>query len=140
MFITVTRFSHSIYRIVKRSCIHKLQSGFVHVFITPIRFSCFITLNVIHLHSSVCDLVLLKCCTNWAANESDFCPFLSKRCRSEKMTILSFLESLLSVTYINSVTRTAFFLIYNTFRSEFTFVENVSVDFRWKRTVTFSIH
>ena len=58
------------FRVVKRSCIHKLQLGFVNVFIAPIGFSCFSTLNVIHLRSSVRDVVLLKCCTKWAANES----------------------------------------------------------------------
>ena len=123
MFITVTRFSCSIFRIVKRSCIHKLQLGFVNVFIAPIVFISFSTLNVIHLRSSVCDVVLLKCCTKWAANESDFCQFLSRRCRFGEMTIHSFLESLMSVTYINSVTHTAFYFIDNTFRSAFTFVD-----------------
>ena len=33
---------------------------------------------------SVRDVVLLKCCTKWAANESGFFPFLSRHCRLEK--------------------------------------------------------
>ena len=43
MFITVTRLSRIIFRIVKRSCIHKLQLGFVNFFIAPIGFICFST-------------------------------------------------------------------------------------------------
>ena len=116
------------FRIVKRSCIHKLQLGFVNVFIAPIVFSCFSTLNVIHLRCSVRNVVLLKCCTKWAANESDFCPFLRRGCRLEKLPSIFFLNPL-SVTYINSVTLTAFYFIDNTFRMAFTFVDKFSVDF-----------
>ena len=45
------------------------------------------------------------------------------------MTIHYFFESLLCVTYINSVTHGAFYLIDNTFRQTFTFVDIFSVDF-----------
>ena len=64
--------------------IHKVQVGFVNVSIAPIGFRCFTNLNDIHLHRSVHDVVELKCCSKWAANESDFCPFLRRRRRSEK--------------------------------------------------------
>ena len=56
------------------------------------------------------------------------------------MTIHSFFECLLCVTYINSVTHRAFYLIDNTFRLTFTFVDKFSVDFGWKRKIKFSIH
>ena len=39
------------------------------------------------------------------------------------MTFHSFFECLMCVTYINSVTHGAFYLIDNTFRSTFTFVD-----------------
>ena len=71
-------FSTWILRILKRSSIHRLQLGFVIVFIAPIGFSCFNTLNDIHFRISVRDVVVLKCCLEWASNESDFCPFLSR--------------------------------------------------------------
>ena len=82
LFIIVTRFSHIFLRIVNRSSIHWLQFGFVDVFIVPIGCSCFTTLNVIYLHKSVRGVVELKCCSEWAANESDFCPLFSRRRRS----------------------------------------------------------
>ena len=56
------------------------------------------------------------------------------------MTIHYFFERLLCVTYINSVTHGALYLIDNIFRPTFTFVDTFSVDFGWKRTITFSIH
>ena len=58
--------------IVKRSCIHRLQLGFVKNKIPPIRFSYFTALNVVYLHISVRDVVVLKCCSKWVANEFDF--------------------------------------------------------------------
>ena len=60
-----------ILRINKRSSIHRLQFGFISVFIAPIGFSCFTTLNVIYLRRYVGDVVELKYCSKWAANESD---------------------------------------------------------------------
>ena len=121
MFITVTHFSRSFFRIIKRSYIHRLQLGFVNVFIAPIGFICFNNLNVIHFRRSVRAVELSKCCTKWAANESDFCPFLSRHCRSEKWspkTIASYLnvhfkekrhqqqnissEFMFLITYLNS--------------------------------------
>ena len=56
------------------------------------------------------------------------------------MTVHYFLGGLLSVTYINSDTHEEFYFVYYTSRSAFTFVDTFSVDFRWKRTVIFSIH
>ena len=69
--------SRSFLRIVRRSSIHRLQLGFVNVFIAPIGFSCFTNLNVMYLRKSVRGVLVLKCCSKWAANKSDFCPFLS---------------------------------------------------------------
>ena len=46
-----------ILNIVKRFSIHRLQFGFVNVFILPIGFSCFTTLNAIYLCIYVCDVV-----------------------------------------------------------------------------------
>ena len=126
----MTHLSHSFFRIVEPSCIHRLQLGFINVFIASIRFICFITLNIIHLCRSVRDVVLLKWCTKWATNESDFCPFLSRHCRSEKWPSILFLEFLLSVTYINSVTHAAFYFIDYTSWMAFIFVDTFSVDFR----------
>ena len=83
---------------------------FVNVFIAPIGFSYFTTLNVIYLHRSVRDVVVLKCCTKWAANESNFFSVLEQTLQIGEMTIHYFFESLLSVTYINSVTHGAFLL------------------------------
>ena len=56
------------------------------------------------------------------------------------MTVHYFFECFLFVTNINSVTHTPFYLIDNTFRPTITFVEAFSVDFVWKRKITFSIH
>ena len=80
----VTRLSRSFLKIIRRSSIHRLQLGFVNVFIAPIEFNCFTTLNVMYLRKSVCGVVVLKCCSKWAANESNICPFLSRRRRSDK--------------------------------------------------------
>ena len=84
LFMIVTRLSRSFLRIIKCSSIHRLQLGFVNFFIAPIRFSCLTTLNVMYLRNSVRDVVVLMCCLKWAANESDFFPFLSRRRRLEK--------------------------------------------------------
>ena len=51
------------------------------------------------------------------------------------MNVHSFFESLLSVTYINSVTHGAFYFVDYTLRSEFTFVDTFYVNFRWRRTL-----
>ena len=56
------------------------------------------------------------------------------------MAVHYFFECLMCVTYINSVTHRALYLIDNTFRLAFTFINTFSVDFGCKRTVTFSIH
>ena len=79
MFIIATSLSRSFLRIVKHSSIHRLQFDFVNIFIGPISFSSFNTLDVIYLRRYVRDVVVLKCCTKWAENESDFYPFLSRR-------------------------------------------------------------
>ena len=63
---------------------YRLQLGFIDFSIAPIKFRCFTNLNEIYLRRSVSDVEVLKCCTKWAANESDFCPLLSRRRRSEK--------------------------------------------------------
>ena len=57
-----------------------------------------------------------------------------------EMNVHDFFESLLSVTYINSVTHGAFYFLDYTSKSAFTFVDIFSVEFRWKKIVTFSIH
>ena len=56
------------------------------------------------------------------------------------MTIHPFFEFLMCVAYINSVTHGALYLIYNTSRPTFTFVDKFSVDFGLEITITFSIH
>ena len=137
--ITLTCLPRSFLRIVKRSCIRRLQSGFVNVCIVPIGFICFTTLNGIYVRRSVRDIEL-KCCLEWAENESYFCPFLSRCRRSEKWPSILFFESLLSFTYINSVTHGEFYFVYYTLMSAITIVDTFSVDFRWKIIVTFSIH
>ena len=45
------------------------------------------------------------------------------------MSVDSFFQSLLSVTYINTVTHGAFYFVDNTFRPAFTFVDTFSDDF-----------
>ena len=84
LFIIMTCLSHSFLRIVKRSSIHWLKLNLLNIFIAPIGLSCFTTLNVMYLRKSVRDVVVLKCCSKWAANGSDFCPFLSSRRRLKK--------------------------------------------------------
>ena len=140
MFIIVTRLSHTFLRIVTHYSIHRLQFGLVNVFIAPIGFSCFTTLNIIYLRRYVRGVVTLKCCSKWSENESDFCPFLSRRRISEKWPSILFFVSLLSVTCMNIVTNGAFYFEDYTFRPAFTFIDKISVEFWWKRTVTFSIH
>ena len=71
LFMIVMRLPRSFLRILRRSSIHILQLGFVNVFIAPIGFRCFTTLNVMYLRKSVRDVVVLKFCSKWAANESD---------------------------------------------------------------------
>ena len=61
-----------LFKDFKRSSIHRLQLGFVNVFIASIGFCSFTTLNVMYLRRSVRDVVVLKCCLKWTANESDF--------------------------------------------------------------------
>ena len=126
-------------RFFKRSSIDRSQLGFLNVFIAPIKFSYLTNLKVIYLRRYVCDVVVLKCYSKRAANESDFCPFLSRYRRLDKWPSIIFL-CLLCVTYINSVTHGAFYLVDCKFRPAFTFLDTLSVDFIWKRIVTFSIH
>ena len=45
------------------------------------------------------------------------------------MTVNSFFESLLSVTYKNGVTHRAFYFVDYSFRMSFNFVDTCSVDF-----------
>ena len=111
LFMTVNNLFRSFLRIIIRSSVHRLQLGFVNVFDAPIVFRCFTTFNVIYLCISVREVVALKCCSKWAANESDFCLFLIWRRISVKMTVHSFLKFLPCVTYINSITHLAFYLV-----------------------------
>ena len=59
LFIIVTHLSCSFLRIVNNSSIHRLKFGFLNIFIAPIAFSSFTTLNVIYLRISVCEVVFL---------------------------------------------------------------------------------
>ena len=113
LFITMTRLSHLYFRVVKRSSIHKLQLGFVNVYIAPIGFSCFTTLNIMYFCRSVCDVVELSCCSTWAANESGFCLFLEVLVN--KIEDCPFFKCLLSVTCINRFTHIEFYFIDLTF-------------------------
>ena len=72
LFITVTRLSRSLLKTVKRSSIHRLQLGFIKVFFASVGFGYLTTLNVIYLRRFLHDVVALKCCLKWAANESGF--------------------------------------------------------------------
>ena len=65
-----------ILRIVKRYSLHRLELGFINIFITKNGLSCFTTLNVMHLHRSMRDAVDLKCSVKWATDESEVCTFL----------------------------------------------------------------
>ena len=106
---------------------HRLQLSFVNFFIAPIGFRCFPTLNVIYLRIYVRDVVVLKCCSKWAANESYFShSWVDVVDRKNDRPF--FFESLPSVPYINSVTHRAFYFIDYTFRPEFNFIEK---NFRW---------
>ena len=49
---------------------HRLQLNFLNVFIATIGLICFDNLNVMHLCRNVSDIVYLKCCSKWVANES----------------------------------------------------------------------
>ena len=140
LFLIVTRLSRSFLRIVKPSSIHMLQFDLVNIFIVSIGFICFTTLNVTHLRRSVRDVVAIECSPKWAANESDFCLFLSSCRRSDKWLSTLFFLIILSAIYINSVTHGAFYFLHFTLRTAFTSVEKISVEFWWKRTVTYSIH
>ena len=84
LLITVTHFSRWFFRMVKRSSVHRLQLGFVHVFIAPIGFIWFTALNVAYLRRSVRDVVALRFCSKRAANESNFCPLLIRYRISDK--------------------------------------------------------
>ena len=103
LFVSVTNVSRSFLIIFNRSSKHRLQLGFMNDFISPIGFICFTTLNVIYLHRPMREVVDLKCYTKWGANESVFFIF-EKTFDIEEMTAHSFLDYLLCVTYINSVT------------------------------------
>ena len=78
--------------ITKRSSIHKLQLIFVNAFVAPIALGCLTYLNIIHICMSVCDVIDLKCCSWWAANESNFFPVLGRRWISEKLQYILFLS------------------------------------------------
>ena len=73
MFISVTRLSRSVLRIIKISSVYRLQSYFVNNFIVPIGLIWFTTSNVIHLLKYMRGIVYLKCCSKWAVDVSDFC-------------------------------------------------------------------
>ena len=76
--------SRRFLRTDKHSSMHRLQLGFVNVFIAPIGLICFTTLNVMHLRRSVQGVVDLNYCSKRSANESYFCPFLRRRWTSDK--------------------------------------------------------
>ena len=109
-FISVTRLSHIIWRNFKRSFIHRLELGLVNISIYPIRLRCFATLNVMHLRRSVHDVVDLKWCSKWAANESYFCPFLED-VGHWRNDIHNFLKYLPIVTYMNIVKYGEFYFV-----------------------------
>ena len=68
-----------------------------------------------------------------------FLSILEKDYDIRETTVHYFLEYPLCVTYINRVTHGALYLIDHTFRPTFTFVDAFSVDFGWKRTITFTM-
>ena len=49
-----------IFRIVKRTSIHKMQLSFVNDFIDTIGLSCLTNLNAIKLHRPLCYVIYLK--------------------------------------------------------------------------------
>ena len=92
LFISATHLSRIFLRVVKRSSIHRLQLGFVILFIDTIGLICFTTFNGMHLCSSVHYIVGLQFCLEWAANEPYFCPFLRRRWTSDKWPPIIFLN------------------------------------------------
>ena len=77
--MSVMRLSRSFLKIINHPSIHRLQLGFVNDFIAPIELICVTNLNVINLRRFMRDILDLKWCSKWAANESYFCPFLRRR-------------------------------------------------------------
>ena len=71
---------------------HKLQLGFVIFSIAPIELIYFSTLNYMRLHRYVRDVLELKWCSKWAENKSDFCLFLRRRRRLEKLPSIIFMN------------------------------------------------
>ena len=92
LFRILTFLSHRCFRIIKLPSLKILQLVFVNYFISPIGTIWFTTLNFMHLRKYVRSVVDLKCCLKWAANESDFCPFLIRRWTSEKWPSILFLN------------------------------------------------
>ena len=109
-FMTVMRLSHGFLRIVKRSSVNRLQLGFVNVFIVNTMFRCLTDLNIIYLRRSVHDIVVIKWCSKWWANEYYFYPFLIIRSRSEKWPTI-FLECLICVIYRYSGNHWSFYFV-----------------------------
>ena len=132
LFTTVACLSRQYLRIVKRSFIHKLK-----FLIAPIRFSCFINLNVLYLCRFFLGIVALKCCLKRTENESDFCHVLGRHRRSEKWPLF-FLEFLMGVTYTNSFTHWSFHFVI--FFSEFTIIDTLVFEIRQWIKVTIHIH
>ena len=62
LFVSVTFLSRSFLRIVKRSSIHGVKSGFEYDLIDPIVLECFTTFNFMTLCKYVHAVVDLKCC------------------------------------------------------------------------------
>ena len=92
LFISATHLSRRFLRIFKFSSIHRLKLGFLNYFIAPIGLIWFTISNSINLRKSVSDVLYWKCCLEWAANESDFCPFLRRHWTSEKQPSIIFLN------------------------------------------------
>ena len=76
LFTSMTFLSRSFLRIVKYSSIHRFQLGFVEHLIATIGLICLTTLKVMQVCKYMSYAVDLKCCSEWAANESDFCTLL----------------------------------------------------------------
>ena len=140
LFVIVTRLSHSIFRIVKRSYIHKLQLGFVNIFIAPIRFSCFTTLNVMYLSRSVHAVVVLNCCYTWASKESCFFVHFWEgvvHMRNDH-PLFSWMSDRCYL-YIYLHTSSLLLRRLNIF-PVFTFVNTIAIYLRWNRPFAFCIH
>ena len=90
--------------IVKSYSIHILQLGFINDCISPIGLIKSTILNVMHLRKSVCGVVDLKCFPKWAENDSDIVRF-DETLDIGEMTFYAFLECLMCITYIDSVTQ-----------------------------------